>query len=243
MKLDYVKFSDEEKIKYFDELGELFYYSNFGLASKSQVELLMFGFYLESLINANMNKDGTIDYNKCSDYKISKELGITQQRVKNLKVKHQLSRPNPSFDWKKSFSTLINNARFNEATKKVSIPIPDPNLRIEIENRLDDIGAYAEYTLNSKVLEFRLEYFLDLLVETSEGEDERKKIKKELQKKLKELNGEEIDLEEKQIGKQILGLGIDILSLIVDLTNWEPSSAIPKSIILFFKHIIQKKKD
>ena len=44
---------DEEKIKYFDEIASEFFNKNFGLRSKSEIDLLMFGIYLRKLIKEN----------------------------------------------------------------------------------------------------------------------------------------------------------------------------------------------
>lgn len=80
-------FTPEEKVRYFDEIASHFYVRNFGSISKSNMELLMFKFYLEKLIDSSQRKDGIADYNLCLDYRISTDLGITLQRVHNLKTK------------------------------------------------------------------------------------------------------------------------------------------------------------
>ena len=60
----YVTFEPEEKIKLFDEIADCFYNANFGQFSKSDIELMMFRFYIEKMISDNKNADGTIDYRK-----------------------------------------------------------------------------------------------------------------------------------------------------------------------------------
>ena len=59
------------------------------------------------------------------------------------------------------------------------INIPDPNLFIEIQNFIEDQGAYVEKQLNSKILQLRIEYYIDLIV-ALEPDTSRKKIIKEL---------------------------------------------------------------
>lgn len=86
MAIERPEFTDEEKIKNFDKLAEHYYNTNFGTVPKSDIDLLMFSFYLDHLIIECSDKDFVLDYNKASDYVISKTLGITQQKVKNLKV-------------------------------------------------------------------------------------------------------------------------------------------------------------
>ena len=93
----------KEKEKYFDEIAAKFFNRNFGTASKNDIELLMFKFYIETLINDYEDKsDKTINYDNISDYKIARDLGITPQRVRNLKLKKDLVYPQ-KFDWRVSF--------------------------------------------------------------------------------------------------------------------------------------------
>ena len=69
-----ISFTDDEKIMLFDQISSHFYNANFGRMSKADMELLMFHFYMERLIDEHRLEDGTVDYNLCSDYRISKEL-------------------------------------------------------------------------------------------------------------------------------------------------------------------------
>ena len=197
--MKYVKFTDKDKIEFFDEIAARFYNSNFGLLSKSEFELMMFRFYLEKLISDNKFEDGTIDYAKCSDYKISKDLGITQQRVKNLKVKNQLANP-IDFKWEKALAKLTKNARYDQATKRITLNIPDPNLYLEIQNFIEENGAYIEKQLNSKVLQLRAEYFIDLIV-ALEPEEKRREIIKSLKQLFKDNGKEDNIFQEREIGK------------------------------------------
>lgn len=77
----------------FDKIANEFYNSNFGSLSKPEMELMMFDFYIKKMMSNCRSDDDTFDYSLCSDYKISIDLGITQQRVRNLKVKNQLVNP------------------------------------------------------------------------------------------------------------------------------------------------------
>lgn len=126
-----VEFEPEEKEEMFDKLAEHFYKQNFGQMSKSDFETLMFHFYMKKIVKQNQNENGVLDYNSCSDYKISKDLGITQQRVKSLKIKSHLLYP-IDFLWRASFAALVRNIRFDRQSQKVIIPIPDPNLYYEM---------------------------------------------------------------------------------------------------------------
>ena len=103
----------------FDEIACHFYSHNFGQTSKTDLDLLMFHFYYEKMRSIFTDSEGGLDYTQCSDYKISKELRITQQRVRNLKVKNQLIYPpEEELDWIKEFAKLTKNARYDHVTKK-----------------------------------------------------------------------------------------------------------------------------
>jgi len=216
--MKYVTFTDAEKIRMFDEIAGHFYNANFGQLSKADMELMMFNFYIRKMIDANKNEDETIDYSKCSDYKISKDLGITQQRVRNLKVKNQLVNP-IEFDWKKAFARLIKNARYDTTTNKVIISIPDPNLYYEIENFMEEQGAYIEKQMNSKVLQMRAEYFIDLIVAAEPEEADRKVIIKQLKKELKSQNKDEKKFNEANIGKFLIENSADITTIVANLAT------------------------
>lgn len=203
----YIQFDDEEKIVLFDEIASHFYDANFGQMSKADMELLMFRFYLEKMISTYQNQDGTIDYNKCSDYKISKELGITQQKVRNLKVKKELIYPT-KYDWKAALALLTENARYDKATNKVTLNIPDPNLYIEIQNFIEEQGSYVEKQLNSKILQIRAEYYIALVISLEQG-DNRKTIINELKKQC----GDDKAFDERDIGKSLLDLAVNVTSV------------------------------
>ena len=66
-------FAEFDKTDAFDRIAELFYNKNFSSASKSEIELLMFDFYMKALIKKYKDDEtGIIDYNTCSDYRIAK---------------------------------------------------------------------------------------------------------------------------------------------------------------------------
>ena len=233
--MTYVYFNDEDKIKFFDEIASHFYEANFGQFSKSDFELLMFRFYMEKMILDNKNSDGTINYNLCSDYKISKDLGITQQRVRNLKVKNQLIYP-INYDWKIAFAKLIENARYDQENKKVTINIPDPNLFLEIQNFIEENGGYIEKQLNSKVLQLRVEYFIDIILAV-ESEDNRKKIMKILRKNMVSKNKNEV-LNECSVGKDLIKMAVNVSEVAVNISeNISAVSTIGKACIKFMSKI------
>lgn len=213
----HIEFTSEEKAEYFDRIASHFYNANFGQLSKSDMEILMFDIYIDKMISMHKNDSGTIDYNKCSDYRISKDLGITQQRVRNLKIKKQLRNP-VEYDWKCALAGLIKNARYDEATHKITLNIPDPNLYLEIQNYLEEQGAYIEKQLNSKILQMRAEYFLELSL-MLEPEANRKDIIKAIKNDIKQSHKDNIVLDEKHIGKTFLSKGLDLIITIMNLPS------------------------
>lgn len=200
----------------FDKIAAHFYEANFGQASKSDIELMMFNFYIQKMIKDNQEQDGTIDYNKCSDYKISKDLGITQQRVRNLKVKNQLINP-IDFEWEKAFAKLVSNA--TTENKKAIISIPDPNLYNEIQNFLEEQGAYIDKQLNSKLLVMRVEYFIDLIV-SIEPDKNRNEIIKEIKENYKKQTKSEKQFDERNIGKTIIDGAVNITTILADISTF-----------------------
>lgn len=231
--MEYVSFDDEEKRENFDFIAKQFYESNFGRMTKSDFELMMFNFYIKKLININKNSDGTIDYSKCSDYKISKDLGITQQKVRNLKVKNQLINP-IEYDWKRALASLTENARYDSVKRKIILNIPDPNLYLEIQNFIEEQGAFIEKQLNSKILQIRIEYYIALIVSLEE-ESNQKKIIRELKNQLKSNNNSEKIFDEKDIGRSLITAATDICTVISSIA---PFISNGKIILNALKHLI-----
>lgn len=229
-------FSEKEKVELFDKITAQFYYHNFGGMSKSEIDLMMFHFYIEKLYHDNTDKDGQVNYRACSDYKISKDLGITQQRVRNMKVKERLAYPpeekKDDEAWKKSFAGLIENARLDGG--KFFISIPDPNLYIEIENYLEQNGNYIEKQLNSKLMVIRVEYFIDLCM-FSEDETNKKRILKEIKKQVKEDNKDEKQFDDKNVGKSLIGMAADITSIFSNVAScFSPGNVLAEALIRRF---------
>lgn len=180
---DLSNLQESKKAEYFDQILTLFFRNGFGQTSKSQMELFLFSIYLDQLIETNKNPDNTIDYSKISDYKISQDLGITQQQVRALKVKKQLIYPVP-FDWKLSFKTISKNAYYEKTHQTVVLPIPDKNLYYEIQNFIEEKGGYTDVQLNSKVLKMPVSYFLALAIEVEEDEKKKEKAEQVIQREL-----------------------------------------------------------
>lgn len=172
----------------FIELAKHYYMSNFGSLSKNEIDLLMFKFYLEKMIAINKNNDGTIDYSKISDYKIAKDLGITPQRVRNLKVKKELVYPQDDFEWKNSLRLLLENEKvIRIENHHIKVNIPDPNLFFAIQDYIEDTGGYVDIQLNSKLLSVPIENFMTLL-ELIDKNNDCEKITEIIENEYKKIN-------------------------------------------------------
>ena len=227
MEFDF-EFTNDEKAKLFDRIASVFYNKNFGQISKADIK---FDIFIRKLIGDNQNKDVTIDYSKCSDYIISKKLGITQQRVRNLKEKNQLVHP-IEYNWKNALANLTQNARYESETHKITINIPDPNLYYEIQNFIENQGGYVEAQLNRKVLKIRAEYYIELII-AIEPENNRKVVIKKIKDVLKQTYKDGHIFDERKIGKELIECTSDITSILANIKQiLSPDNAIAKSLIM-----------
>ncbi|MBO4635870.1 MAG: hypothetical protein J5685_01870 [Clostridiales bacterium] len=198
---------DRKQSEYFQEISKLFFERNFGQATKSEIELLMFHIYMEQL----GDRASTV-----TDYRIGLELGITAQRVRNLKVKEQLKFPR-KIEWKNELLYLMDRARYDDPY--IVVDMPDPNLLNEIRNYLEENGKYVIIQRNPRLLTMRVEFFLDLIIEIDDrGKD---KIFKELKAKIRKDNkGEKIDLQPvKNSCKEIIRVVGDVTTVAANLTS------------------------
>ena len=224
-------FSNEEKIQMFDQMAEHFYNRNFGTFSKSDFDLLMFHFYLVN-ISRNCSRNNGSSRNITSDYSISKELGITQQRVRSLKVRDNLIYPRSDYDWVEEFSKLVENAR--KDNNKIMISIPDPNLYIEIENYLEENGSYIEKQLNGKLMTIRVEYFIDLCL-LFEDEKSRKQIVKEIKKQCKNSDTDMKTFDDNNIGKSLIETTANVTSIVANVSSFfSPGNVIANALKSLF---------
>lgn len=218
-------YSDDElnsiKAKAFDEIAQMFYNRNFGSATKSEFELLMFSILMDGMIHKYVDSiTGILDYKACSDHKIGEVLGITQEKVRSLKVKKQARYP-MEFDWKNSLRSIQNRIRYDNEKKKIMIPITDPNLYNEIRNFIEENGGYIEIQRGQNCLQMRPEYLFILLYQ-GDNENEKKKVREEFAKKLRMKNeAENIDniLTDEELSARALELGDDAFEFLVDLAE------------------------
>lgn len=187
------EFSNEQKIAGFDRIASLFYEKNFGSASKAEIELLLFDIYMEAMIAEHKDPlTEVLDYNACSDYRIGRELGIPQERVRTLKIKKQARYP-VSFEWRESLLAIKENVYFNKQSQRIIIPTRDPNLYNDIRNFIEDCGGYIEIQRGSNVIQVRPAYYFMLFYEGL-NEKDQEKCRKALEKELKKQGKKDFEI-------------------------------------------------
>ena len=98
------------------------------------------------------------------------------------------------------------------------ISIPDPNLYYEIQNFIEEQGAYIEKTLNSKHLVIRTAYFVDLILSV-EPERNRNEIVKMIKKDYKEQCKDDKPFDDKNIGKSLIEGAINVTTLLANISS------------------------
>lgn len=177
----------KKKAKAFDDIAKMYYDKNFGTTTKSEIELLMFSIYMDTLIDKHSDNDGFLDYKICSDFIMGKQLGIPQEKVRTLKIKKQARYPK-SFDWRISLEKIKSRIVYDEGKDRIIIPMSDPNLYNEIRNFIEEHDGYIEIQRGNNVLQMKPEYFFMLLYTAVENENDKEKIRKSFVKQLREKN-------------------------------------------------------
>ena len=133
--------------------------NHFGSFNKTDYEVLMFTVYLDSLD----------EYAR--DYDISLALGITESKVRSLRVKSQLLYPKP-MNWVDELHKSLKNGYYDDATGLITVTIEDPSVQNLIKNKIEEGFGVVGQTLNKKQLVLPLESFL-LLAAYSEDDEEK----------------------------------------------------------------------
>lgn len=158
--------TNESKAEAFDKIAELYYDRNFGTVSKSDLDVLMFSIYIEQIL-----KQSEVYMETYCDYELSKQLGITQSKIRNLKIKKELKYPYKNFDWKKSFARLSKTAYFENG--KIHIHISDPNLFIELKHFVETQHGNVEITLNTSLFIVSIDVFIALILHIGDEDDKK----------------------------------------------------------------------
>lgn len=169
-----MEFTKDEKIATFEKIANLYFNKNFGTISKSDFETLLFSEYLEHRLR---NKE------PFDDYTLSKELGITQSRIRSLKERKELKYPYENYTWKNAFADSVKHAKFDENDHYVKFIIQDINVMNEVRHYIEEKGWYDECSLNRKLLRIPLDCFVEICLEDTSVVDlftaeTKRKVKK-----------------------------------------------------------------
>lgn len=216
-------FSQTEKDEFFEFFYKKFYQMNFGSLSKSDIELFVFHFFIEKLRKLN-SVGNAVNETKLSDFKLACQLGVTPQKIRNLKLKERLIYPSSEYDWRKQFLQISGEARYDPDKKRVIMNISDNWLFVNIQDFLEDKGEPVEIQLNGKILQIPVPYYVDLMVEAHSANNES--FRKEVVKKLQSLSPELKKLDVKKIGLSIKNAAIDITTLGANLVTMIPQLSI-----------------
>ena len=146
------------------------YTNRFASFNKSDYEVLMFTAYLDSLDKTEIN-----------DYEISIALGITESKVRNLRVKSQLQYPREIY-WDKELTSAIEHGTYDQVQKQITVTLEDPSVRNRIKYEVESKFGTVNLSLNNKQLVLPVESFLVLAAcAEKDTDDVLKKLNKELQ--------------------------------------------------------------
>ena len=170
-------FSKPEMEQAFRMVSARYFERNFGTMAKTDFETLLFSIYIEHLLDNNQPFD---------DYTMSKALGITQSKVRTLKLRKELQYPREKFDWTTAFADDLKRASFDAESKKVRVLIPDVNVLTELRYFVEKNGWYDEYQLNPRLFQCRGDFVLNIISELAKEslslDDEAEKTIKEIEK-------------------------------------------------------------
>ena len=174
------------------------YSRRFGTFTKSDYEILMFTAYLDSL-----EQD-------VRDYDISIALGITESKVRSLRLRSQLLYPR-EIKWQEELGKLISKGHYDAVTKTVTMTFEDPSVQALIKNKIESEFGSVGKTLNAKQLVLPIESFV-ILAAYADGN--REKTLKELNKKMKKELKDTGKIEKKSIWTRFLSGANDVVGFL-----------------------------
>ena len=148
---------DSNSVKRMDE-SDLFT-RRFGSFSKSDYEVLMFTIFLDSITE------------QLRDYDISIALGITESKVRNLRVKSQLMYPR-KLEWTEELTKSIEHGYYDKTTGQITVTFEDPSIQNLMKNKIEESFGTVGQTLNVKQLVLPVESFLLLAAFAEQDEND-----------------------------------------------------------------------
>lgn len=207
-------------------IAEMFYNKNFGVKTKSDVELFLFKLYFDAASKLS-TKNGILDENLVSDYKIGRELGIPPSRVKNLRLKMELQYSR-DYDWCKELRiVLCNNKNLTKDNGFVKINIRSKNLLNAVRDWVEDHGGIVEITFNNNEFKIAECDMLNLIVNILPQKDADSLIKNFSEQTKKSI--ETIKKDGFDIAKICSEIGVNISEVILNLSEaFSPQSQVCK---------------
>lgn len=221
-------YKKEEKAAIFDEIMDKYLTNGFHSMTKGEWDTYLFHVLFQYL--------SVHDKGNTSDYRLSKMLGITQSRIRNLKIREGLVYRATDYEnnWKTFFSGYIENALYDKYSGVIKMNIPDVNVLSEVRNFMEENGWYDEYQLNPKLFQCNLGIFLQLCekIEPAELSDQASSFLKNLEKQA-DCDKTALDFFKKgEIGKGVKKLGKKISKETLDcLMNIIPAGGIVRKTI------------
>lgn len=153
----------------------------FGSMNKNDYEVALFTLLLRN------------GYSQMSDFDISRELKITETKVKRLRYESNLVYPNNE-DLNEQLKNLLNNAKYRMAgSNKIQFLVKDKMLRSYASKILEEQGGFIDSSFNSDIVSVNPEDMILLLSvvysqNSKATNDTLMIIKSELQKSKKPLD-------------------------------------------------------
>ncbi|MEC4295639.1 hypothetical protein [Adlercreutzia shanghongiae] len=155
-----VQFSEREAADAFCRIAGKFYERNFGVASKTEIELVMFEILAEKTRGL-------------SDLALAKRLGITPQMVSNRRTKLALRNDLGSCDWAASLLEVLDSRTYvlreTKSGCEMKILFSSKMAVYEFEDALKGCGHYFDNSFNSLVVVTPMSAVFDLLFQEMAG--------------------------------------------------------------------------
>ena len=216
MKDEVLKCIDVQKMC--KSLSEAYYNRNFGVKTKSDFELLMFKFYFDAAKKLATNKDGTVNENAISDYKIGRELGLPPTKGKNLRLKMELQFETDEFNCEKELANVLSNSsNLTNENGYIGINIRSKNVFNAVRDWIEDQGDFVEITLNNNLLKVKHESLLSLVLYVLDDEEAQMLVDKLVEKA--ELKKPTIKRGKLETIKMVAEIGVNISEMVLNFAN------------------------
>lgn len=152
-----------------------------------------------------------------SDFEISRQLRITESKVKQLRYEESLLFQLKDEEYQQMLINLLSNSdfKFTDGKSKIQFCINDKMLRLYLHNKLNEIGSFADSSFNSNIVTITPKDLLFLF-----GADKCNEDIKQINKKLS-ANSKELPQDLYQILKSFSKAAVKgTLKFAPELANW-----------------------